>query len=390
MGSVHVIGAGMTKFGHLEESIIDLARNASLRALEDAQASGEKIDHILVASQNPDEFTGIGHLSTLMADSLGIVPAGGTRIESGPSSGASAVEAGFAMIRSGLAELVLVVGMEKMSEVSRERASAILAKMISKENEARYGATPASLAALIARRYMHDYGLTRDELSLVPVKAHRNGARNPLAHFQKEITVEKVNASPIVSSPLTLFDCCPTSDGAASVVLASAEKARKLGVIGDSATFKGIGHATDFLAVQHRESLTSLSATVNAARDAFRMAKTRPEDIDVFELHDAFSILEIIDIEDMGLAKQGKGIEIIKSGDVEVDGKIPINTTGGLKARGHPTGATGVAQIRDIFLQLTNRAPGSLQVPNAHRGLTHNIGGFGNNMIVTIFESNSI
>ncbi len=383
---VHIIGAGMTNFGRLDESIVDLAKEASIKALEDSQASGEKIDHIFVASQNPDEFTGVGHLSTLMADELGIVPAGGSRIESGPSSGASAFEAGFAMIRSGLAELVLVIGVEKMSEVSRERASAILAKMISRENETRYGATPASLAALIACRYLHDYGLTRNELSLVPVKAHRNGARNSLAHFQKEITVEKVNESPIVSSPLTLFDCCPTSDGAASLVLASADKARTLGVIGDSATIKGIGHATDFLAVQHRDSLTSLSATVKAARDAFRMAKMRPEDIDVFELHDAFSILEIIDIEDVGLAKKGQGIEIIKSGDAEVDGKTPINTTGGLKSRGHPTGATGVAQIHDVFLQLINGAPKALQVPNACRGFTHNIGGFGNNMIVAILE----
>jgi acetyl-CoA C-acetyltransferase len=236
---------------------------------------------------------------------------------------------------------------------------------------------------------MHDYDLTRNELSLVPVKAHRNAARNPLAHFQKEITVEKVNKSPIISSPLTLFDCCPTSDGAASVVLASTGKARELGAIGDSASIRGIGHATDFLAVQHRNSLTSLSATVNAARDAFRMAKMRPEDIDVFELHDAFSILEIIAIEDMGLAEQGQGIEVIKSGAAEADGKTPINTTGGLKARGHPTGATGVAQIHDIFLQLTNRAPKALQVDNANRGMAHNIGGFGNNMVVTVLERNS-
>jgi acetyl-CoA C-acetyltransferase len=384
MREVHIIGVGMTPFGVLTKSIEDLIQDASLEAINSSGAAGQRFDYVIVSSQNPDEFTGTGHLSTLAADRLGLVPAGATRIESGPSSGSSAFEVGYALIASKLAELVLVVGVEKMSEVERNTASRILAKMMSNENETRYGATPTALAALIARRYMHDYGLSRDELSLVPVKAHRNGAKNPLAHFQKEITIDKVNSARIVADPLTLYDCCPTSDGAAAVVLSSQSLVESLGAADDSVKVLGIGHSTDYHAVQHRRSLTSLSATSEAAQRAFDMAKIIPEQVNVCELHDAFSILELIDMEDVGLVNRGEAIGAVKDGRTSVDGDLPINTTGGLKARGHPTGATGIAQIHDIYQQLTGNAPEGLQVADAEVGLTHNIGGFGNNMVVTI------
>jgi acetyl-CoA C-acetyltransferase len=340
-----------------------------------------------VGSQNPDEFVNKGHLSTLLADQLGLVPAGATRVETGPSSGSSAFEAAFTMIASGHSDLVLVIGVEKMSEVDRGAASKILAKMMSYENETRYGATPTALAALVARRYMHDYGLTRDELSLIPVKAHRNGAKNPLAHFQKEITIENVSNARIVADPLTLFDCCPTSDGAASVVLASDRIMRDLGISEQAVRVLGVGHGTDYHAVQHRLSLTSFGATIAAAQRAFSMAKVEPKDIDVCELHDAFSILELVNMEDIGLAERGHAIEMVKDGITQVDGQIPINTTGGLKARGHPTGGTGVAQIHDIYCQLMQKAPKGLQVSSPIIGLTQNIGGFGNNMVIAIFSA---
>ncbi|MFW9849182.1 MAG: thiolase domain-containing protein [Candidatus Thorarchaeota archaeon] len=384
MRPVHVIGAGMTRFGELEDSIVDLVRNASMKALESSNTTGEAFDHVLVATQNPDEFTGIGHLSTLTTDSLGLVPAGATRIESGPSSGSSAFEAGYAMIASGLSDLVLVVGVEKMSEVERGAVSKILAKMMSYENETKYGATPTALAAMIARRYMYEYGLTRDDLSLIPVKAHKNGSMNPLAHFQKEVTIEKVSNSRIVADPLTLFDCCPTSDGAAAVVLASEDKIRIIGNLDDSIKILGIGHATDYLSVQHRLSMTSMNATVVASQKAFEMSKLTPKEVDVCELHDAFSILELIDMEDVGLAPRGQAINLVKDGKTAIYGELPINTTGGLKARGHPTGATGVAQIHDIYSQLIGTAPKGLQVDSPEIGLTQNIGGFGNNMVVAL------
>ncbi|MFW9926874.1 MAG: thiolase domain-containing protein [Candidatus Thorarchaeota archaeon] len=386
MEPVNVIGVGMTPFGVLEESLIQLSELAAFKAMEQSMTLEQKIDHLVVASQNPDEFVGMGHLSTLLADRLGIVPAGATRIETGPSSGSSAFEAGFTMVASGHSDLVLVIGVEKMSEVDRGTASRILAKMMSYENETRYGATPTALAAMVARRYMHDYGLTRDELSLIPVKAHRNGAKNPLAHFQKEVTVEKVSNARIVADPLTLFDCCPTSDGAASVVLASDRIVKDLRISDQAVRVLGVGHGTDYHAVQHRLSLTSFGATVAAAERAFSMAKAKPKEIDVFELHDAFSILELINMEDVGLAERGSAAEMVKEGLTEVDGRFPVNTTGGLKARGHPTGGTGVAQIHDVYNQLMQRAPKGLQVSRPELGLTQNIGGFGNNMVVSILK----
>ena len=387
MEPVNIIGAGMTKFGVHSDSLVSLAEEASFKAIRDSQTIEQKFDHLVVGSHNPDEFVNRGHLSTLLSDRLGLVPAGATRVETGPSSGSSAFETAYALIASGHSDLVLVVGVEKMSEVDRATASRIISKMMSYENEARYGATPPALAAMVAHRYMHDYELTREELSLIPVKAHRNGAKNPLAHFQNEITIDTVGKSQMVATPLTLFDCCPISDGAAAVVLASERIVNALGVSDQAVHVLGIGHGTDYHAVQHRLSLTSFGATISAAERAFYMAKIEPEDVDVCELHDAFSILELVNMEDIGLAERGRAIELVKEGFTEVDGELPINTTGGLKSRGHPTGATGVAQIHDIYNQLVQRAPNGLQANSPTIGLTQNIGGFGNNMVVGIFSA---
>jgi len=377
----------MTPFGILEDSIIELAQKAAIEALIDSCTIESPIDHLIVGTQNPEEFTGQGHLSTLLADYVGVVPAGATRVETGPSSGSSAFESAVALVGAGMADLVLVIGVEKMSQVPRRTASKILARMLSYENEILYGATPTALAALITRRYMHDFGLTRDELSLIPVKAHRNGAKNPLAHFQKEVTVEKVSNSPIIADPLRLYDCCATSDGAAAAVVASNKAVQEYGLSDAAIKVLGVGHGTDYIAVQHRSLLTSLNATRIAAKNAFSMAGVRPDNIDVCELHDAFSILELLNMEDIGLFEKGQAITAVKDGTTEVSGAIPVNPTGGLKARGHPTGATGVAQIRDIVLQLRGMASNDLQTADPHIGLTHNIGGFGNNMVVTILSN---
>ncbi|MEM2141893.1 MAG: thiolase domain-containing protein [Candidatus Thorarchaeota archaeon] len=387
MEPVYITGVGMTQFGTLPDSLVSMAHAAAVEAVRDSGAEGVKIDRLIVGTQNPDEFTGQGHASTLLADDLGLVPCGATRVESGPSSGSSAIEVAFALVASGLARSVLVIGVEKMSGVDRSVASRILAKMMSYENETRYGGTPASMAAMMARRYMHEYGLSRDDLSLIPVKAHRNGSKNPLAHFRSELTVDKVNTSRIVSYPLTVYDCCPTSDGAAAALVASKQFANEVGALDRAVQIVGIGHATDFHAVQHRDSLTSMAATVMASRDAFRMADLSPKDVDVCELHDAFSILELIDMEDIGFAPRGQAITVVREGMTEVSGSIPVNTTGGLKARGHPTGATGVAQIRDLVLQLRQEHLPGIQVDSPSVGLSHNIGGFGNNMVVTILRT---
>lgn len=379
----------MTRFGVLDDSLSQLAESAAYEALTDSTTIECQVDHLLVGAHNPDEFALQGHLSTSLADRIGVVPTGATRIETGPSSGSSAFETGFSFIAAGMADLVMVIGVEKMSRVDRATAVRIINRMISHESESQYGATPAALAALMARRYMHDYGLTRNQLSLIPVKAHKNGARNPLAHFQKEITVDEVTNSRIVADPLTLYDCCPTSDGAAAVILASNKIVKEYGLVEQAIRVLGIGHSTDYLALQHRQSLTSMNATISASKKAFEMAKIHPASVDVFEVHDAFSILELIEIEDLGLAERGKAISRVIEGDTEVTGEIPVNPTGGLKARGHPTGASGVAQIRDIVLQLRGIAPKGIQSDNPEVGLAHNIGGFGNNIVVSIFSNKS-
>ena len=291
------------------------------------------------------------------------------------------------MIRAGMADLLLVIGVEKMSGVPRDTATKILARMLSEKDEIRYGVTPTALAALVTRLYMHDYGLTREELSLIPVKAHRNGAKNPLAHFQKEVTIEEVNTSPIIADPLRLYDCCATSDGAAALVLASDKAVREHNLSDNAIRVLGVGHGTDYLALQHHTSLTSLNASKIASTKAFRMAGIKPSEIDVCELHDAFSILELLNMEDVGLFEKGHAIQAVKDGITEVSGSLPVNPTGGLKARGHPTGGTGIAQIRDIVLQLRGHAPRNLQVRDPTIGLTHNIGGFGNNIVVGIFSN---
>ena len=389
MEQVNIIGVGMTRFGVLDESLEQLAAIAATQARTDSQTLDSKFDYLFVGAQNPDEFANRGNVSTLLSDHLGLVPAGAAHIETGPSSGASAFEIGFSFIASGHADLVMVLGVEKMSGVDRNSVLRIINKMISSESESHYGATPAALAALMARRYMHDYGLTRDDLSLVPVKAHRNGAKNPLAHFQKEITIDDVKNSRIVADPLTLYDCCPTSDGAAAAILASNRLVKELELKEQAVRVAGISHATDYLAIQHRQSLTSLSATGLATDKAFRMADLQLSDIDVFEVHDAFSILEIINMEDLGLVERGKAINLIRDGTIEVTGDKPVNTMGGLKARGHPTGASGVAQIHDLVLQLRGIAPKGLQVDDPHTALAHNIGGFGNNIIVSLLTKSS-
>ncbi|TFG27975.1 thiolase domain-containing protein [Candidatus Thorarchaeota archaeon] len=389
MEQVNIIGVGMTRFGVLEDSVLQLAETTAMEAISDSNTHDLKFDYLFVGTHNPDEFASRSHLSTLLADQLGIIPAGAARIESGPSSGSSAFETGVAFVASGMADLVMVVGVEKMSLVERGTAVKIINRMLSQESESRYGATPAALAALVTRRYMHEYGLTRDELSLVPVKAHRNGVQNPLAHFQMEISVEEVNRSKIVSDPLTLYDCCPTSDGAAAVILASNRLVKECGLKDQAIRILGIGHGTDYLALQHRTSLTSMNATKVAAERAFKMAQLTPANVDIYEIHDAFSILELITMEDLGLAERGGAVSLVKEGITDVTGDVPINTTGGLKARGHPTGATGIAQIRDIVLQMRGAAPKGLQIEDPTIGLTHNIGGFGNNMVVTLLEKNT-
>jgi acetyl-CoA C-acetyltransferase len=370
MTRVYISSVGMTRFGKREEGLLDLMVEASEKALGELDNC---VDALFVGCQNPEELTGLGNISTRLASKIGHTPRPAVRIENSSGTGSAVLMNAFMAVRSGMFESILVVAGEKMTGVSTAKATRVLAEVLG-ENEREHGLTMTALGAMAARRYMHDFGLSREDLALVPLKNHRNGALNPNAHFQKEVTLEKILESRLIAEPLRLFDIAPISDGAAAALVSSH---------GGAVEIKGIGAGTESIAVEDRDSLTSLKATVEAGRMAYAMADLGAGDIDVAELHDAFSILELINSEDLGFFPKGESWKALKKGDTQIGGQLPINTSGGLKARGHPVGATGLAQMCEIFWQLTDDA-GKRQVDGAKTGLAQNIGGFGCNNVVTI------
>jgi acetyl-CoA C-acetyltransferase len=370
---VWIAGAGMTRFGRRDESLPDLMAEAALAALADAGI--ERPEAIVVAAMNPEEFTGEGNYGALIATYLGFSSVPALRVETATSSGMAAVYAAFAAIAAGLHRSVLVVGGEKMTHLPTPRVSEIIGRSID-PHERSYGTTMPALAGLITRAVMHRRGLTLKEISQVAVKNHAHGARNPYAHFQEAVTLEAVMESRVVADPLRLYHCCPISDGAAAVVLTAEPGPVRIA---------GIGQGMDSLAVRYRHDLTSFRATTAAAQAAYRMAGFGPERVDVAELHDAFAPFELISLEDTGLVPQGKAGRATLDGETAIGGRLPVNLSGGLKARGHPLAATGIAQLVELWWQLTGRAQGR-QV-EARVGLAQSIGGLATNNWVTLLEA---
>jgi acetyl-CoA C-acetyltransferase len=373
MLDVFVAGAGMTRIGRRPEPLPDLMAEASHAAL---RAAGlEKPDALVVATMNPEEFLGDGNFASHVASHLGLADVPALRVETATSSGAAAFYAAFAQVAAGLARTVLVVGGEKMTHLPTPRVSELIGRSIDPYERA-YGATMPALAGLITRSLMTRHGITAREIAQVAVKNHANAARNPHAHFREPVTLEQVMESRMVADPLRLLHCCPISDGAAAVVLSSLEA---------SVRVAGVGQGTDTLAVRHRRGLTSFLATRAAARVAFRMAGFGPERIEMAELHDAFAPFELIALEDIGLVPATKAARATLDGETAMDGRLPINPSGGLKARGHPLAATGIAQLVECVWQLTGRAEGrQLDVRVA---LAHSIGGLATNNWVTILTA---
>jgi acetyl-CoA C-acetyltransferase len=372
MTEVYVGGAGMTRFGRREETLQDLMAEAALAALE--AASMETPGAIIVAAMNPEEFVGEGNFASQIATYLGLSFVPPLRVETATSSGAAALFAGFAAVAAGIHRSVLVVGGEKMTHLSTPRVSELIGRSID-PHERSYGATMPALAGLVTRTLMAGHGVSLRDISQVSVKNHANGARNPFAHFQTPVTLEEVMESRIVADPLRLLHCCPISDGAAAVVL-TAERAR--------VRLAGIGQGADYLAVRYRDSLTSFRATQAAAQAAYRMAGFGPERVDVAEVHDAFAPFELVALEDLALVPPGKAVAATMSGETALDGRLPVNLSGGLKARGHALAATGIAQVVELVWQLTGEAPGR-QV-DAGVGLAHSIGGLATNNWVALLE----
>lgn len=384
MRDVAVAGVGMTKFGEKwNSSFRELFINAGIQALEDAGVGGEEIDEAYIGNMSAGRFIAQEHVSALIADHAGLskmnVPA--TRVEAACASGGLALRQGFLSVASGTQDVVVVGGVEKMTDVQSEQSVEILAAASDREWEAFYGATFPGLYAMMANRHMYEYGTTRDQIAEVAVKNHYHASMNEKAQFQNEINKKKVKEAPKVADPLTLFDSSPITDGAAAVVLVPSEDAEKYT---DAPVYiRGSGQASDTISLHDRNSLTTIDSTKAAAKRAYDMADKKPSDIDVAEVHDCFTIAEIIAIEDLGFCEKGEGGEMVERGKTKLNGELPVNPSGGLKACGHPVGATGIKQAVEITKHLRNEA-GERQVEDADIGLCHNVGGSGGTATVHI------
>ncbi|MCZ0860681.1 thiolase domain-containing protein [Methanocorpusculum sp. MG] len=385
MRDVAVIGAGITAFGERwDTSFRDLCTEAGVAALEDANVAGEQIDAMFVGSMSAGRFIGQEHVGALVADYVGLggelhVPA--TRVEAACASGGLAFRQAVAAVASGMSDVVVAAGVEKMTDVSD--ATDVLAGAADREWESFAGATFPGLYAMIACDYMHKYGLTREQLAQVAVKNHYHGARNPYAQFRSEITQSTVMKSTIVASPLRLFDCSPVSDGAAVVIVCPLERAKEF--TDTPIQVLASAQAGDTIALHDRPDFSTMGATVAAGNSAFQQAKLERKDIDFVEVHDCFTIAELCAIEDLGFVPKGTAGKFTEEGETQIGGKLPVNTSGGLKACGHPVGATGIKQVWEVVQQLRGEA-GKRQVEGAEVGMTQNVGGTGATVVSHIFR----
>ncbi|HVP25209.1 MAG TPA: thiolase domain-containing protein [Methanomicrobiales archaeon] len=383
MRDVAVIGIGCTPFGEKwEASFRDLFVEAGALALADAELSGEHIDAMYVGNMSAGRFIEQEHIGALIADYAGLstrrIPA--TRVEAACASGGLAFREAVIAVASGMEDIVVAAGVEKMTDVGTGASVDTLAGAADREWEGFMGATFPGLYAMMATDYMHRYPLTREQLGLVAVKNHRNGARNPIAQFRQEITLDTVLNSSLVADPLRLFDCSPITDGAAAVILAPLERAREF--TDTPIRVLATAQASDTIALHDRRDISTLDATVVAGERAFAMAGLPRSKIDFLEVHDCFTIAEICAIEDLGFCRKGEAGRLTEEGITALNGDLPVNTSGGLKACGHPVGATGIKQVCEIVQQLRGEA-GARQV-EGEIGLTHNVGGTGATVVVHI------
>jgi acetyl-CoA C-acetyltransferase len=371
--------------------------DAALQAMDDAGAkTGRRnvIDQVFVGSMGSGMVSRISGAASAVVDALNIRPAAAETVENGPASGASAVKLGVMAIAAGMSDCVLVIGGEGMRAVSGWEGTDFVATMLHPDAEYKYGCTLPSFAGLFTRLCMDKFGVESKDLAIVAVKNHENACHNPVSHIQRKVVLERITnpayinaTNPLVAAPLRQFDMCPVSDGAAAVLLVAKDKQEEFG-FGEKKFVRvaGIASATDTHVVANREVPTDLLAVRLSAQKAYKMADMGPDDIDVAELHDAFQILEIEEAEEVGFFPRGEGHLAVRRGDTQIGGKIPINTSGGLKAKGHPLGATGVSQIVELVKQLRGEAT-DRQVEGAKTALAVNFGGFGNNVVSTILTT---
>ncbi len=384
-----VVGVGITPYGaYPEKTILDLIVEAGLQALTDAGLGPDEIDACYIGNFAAESFIHQNHLGPLAGTALGLNGIPWTHVEGACASGSLAIREGILAIKSGLYKRVLVLGVEKMTHAPTAEVTAILSRAGNSKYETRQGVTFPSAFALIAQRHMFQFGTTREQMAAVAVKNHANALHNPTAHFHKKITIEDVlTSNRLVAEPLTVLDCSPASDGAAALVLCAPEvstDSRKVPV-----DITGSGLATGYAALFQNKDITSLRAAKLAAEQAYAMAGITAKDIDFAEVHDCFTIAEIVATEDLGFFRAGHGGPAALEGLTGLDGELPVNPSGGLKAKGHPIGATGVGQMVEAVLQLQGKA-GGRQVMGARLGLTHNLGGSGGTCTVHVLQRRDV
>ena len=384
MTRVAVVGIGHSKFGRRTDvNLGELAFESIKQAIDDAGVDKKDINNVVVGSMGAWSEEALP--AVVVNEYAGLSGAGTMRVEAACASGSAAVKSAYNSIVSGEGNLALAVGVEKMTEVDSSTSVELIGRAGSYFWEfENFGITFPAYYALYATAHMSRFGTTQEDLSRVAVKAHHYGALNPLAQFQKEITLEKAMDSQVVAWPLRLFDACPLTDGSAAVVLASEEVARTL--TDTPIWIRGVGYSSDSANMSRRGDYVGLEAVVKAAKSAYAMAKVTPGDIDVATAHDCFTIAELMAYEDLGFCRKGEGAKMIREGETELGGRIPINLDGGLKAKGHPIGATGVSMTVEITKQLRGEA-GRHQAPIKNGvGLVHNVGGTGHYAYVTILS----
>ncbi len=381
MRDVAVIGVGMQKWGELwKKSLRDIFTESALLAIDEAGV--DRIDSMYVGCMSSGLFVGQEHLGSLLADYLGVAPIPSLRVESACASGGAAFRQAYFDVASGANDIVLAGGVEKMTDVDGGGATFALSTAADAEYEVYSGVTFPGLYAMVAVAHMHAYGTTREQLAEVSVKNHKNGALNPLAQYPFEVTVDQVLNSVMIADPLTILDCSPITDGAAAAILCPLDMVDDL-TDNEPVKILSSAHATDSIALHSRKDLTWLSAVAKAGQIAYKSAGLTPSDIDFVEVHDCFTIAEICAIEALGFFEKGKGGTGAVSGETAMGGRIPVNPSGGLKSKGHPVGATGIAQIVETVKQLRGDG-GERQVEGARVGMAQNMGGTGGSCVTHI------
>ncbi len=383
MRDVSIVGIGQTPVGeHWDKSLKELAGAAVQSAIKDAQV--ERVDALYIGNMLSGVLNGQEHLGALVSDWVGLRGVEAVKIEAACGSGAAALRLGYVAVAGELADFVVVAGVEKMTDRPSNQVTAALAMASDGDFEAQNGLSFVALNALLMRRYMHEYGVSHRDFAPFSINAHNNAVGNPNALFTHPVTVDDFCAAKMIADPVNLLDSSPVCDGAAAVMLCPTEIARKL--TARPVRIRASAAATDTIALHDRRDLLGLEAATASAAKAYRQAGVTPKDIDLFELHDAFTIMSVLSLESCGFADRGRGVRLGAEGDITIGGQIPITTMGGLKARGHPVGATGIYQVIEVVQQLRGQA-GANQVRDASLGMAQNIGGSGATVVTTILEA---